>query len=260
MAFEGSYDQLVRYLLHELPDADRRAIQESLFDDPVLQDRMQDAENDLIDAFARGDLSTAQEAKIREFVLATGQQDRLPFAAALAHAEGVSPRQAMSVVAAQPAARRFVSPTAVLAFACAALVVCTVMLWMQNRRLRYTPAAPAAAMAAPEGSVYTFAVWPGAVRGRETALRVRVPSGTAVVDIELPIELTLDYTDFSASLRTLSGAEVWSQKGKIAAGSGRVSVLVPKRALSRGHYEITLSGGSGADQREVIDYYYFSVE
>ncbi|MBS1855142.1 MAG: hypothetical protein JST11_07240 [Acidobacteria bacterium] len=257
MAADPTDEQLVRYLLHELPDAERRTIQESLFADPALLDRMQDAENDLIDALVRGELAEPEAAKVREFVTATGQQARVRFARALADAAAGGAGQAAAVRDGRLRSRWF-SPIAALAFACVVLAVATTGLWMRNR----SPRAPAVSgrVATPGGSVFAFAVRAGAVRGGEGPVRVRLPSGTSVARIDLALEGGADYTKFSVALATAAGGPVWGQSGALVKGADRVSLLVPANVLAPGAYEAALSGGSGNGPLKIVDYYYFRVE
>lgn len=260
MAADPTDEQLVRYLLHELPDdAERRAIQESLFADPALLDRMQDAENDLIDALVRGELPAPEAAKVREFVTATGQQARVRFARALDDAAAGGSGQAAAVRDGRLRSRWF-SPIAALAFACVVLAVATAGLWMRNRSPRAPAVSESGRAATPGGGVYAFAVRAGAVRGGEGPLRVKLPSGTSVARIDLALEGGADYTNFSVALTTGAGGPVWGQSGALAKGADRVSLLVPANVLAPGAYEAALSGGSGNGPLKIVDYYYFRVE
>jgi hypothetical protein len=261
MPAEPTDAELVRFLLHELPEGERSAIQESLFTDPMLLERVRDVENDLIDALVRGELSEVDAAKVREFVTASGQQDRLRFAAALAHACGEASGYTAAAAADRPAVRvHWFSPAATLAFACALLSVGTVALWMQNQRLRAPAVTDSRSAATSPGGVYAFAVQAGAVRGGEEPLHVKLPPGTSVAQIDLPLEAGADYTDLPVALRTAAGDAVWSQSGKLARGADRVSMLVPAHVLGAGAYEAPLSGGSGAGGLKIVDYYYFRVD
>ena len=75
---------LTRYLLGELPDDERLRLEEEYLADPALFARLLAAEDDLIDAYARGTLTAEARARFEERYRRTGdQQQRIAFAGAL---------------------------------------------------------------------------------------------------------------------------------------------------------------------------------
>ena len=52
---------MIAYLLHEMPEAERTAFAERWFNEPELYERVQMAEAELLDEFARGNVSRAAE-------------------------------------------------------------------------------------------------------------------------------------------------------------------------------------------------------
>jgi hypothetical protein len=260
-------EQVVRYLLNELDDGERRAVQQSLFEDPAAFERVEDAENDLIDALVRGELTAEEARKVRAFVAASGQEHRLNFARALANSEGppagglAAPTTTFEsrVIVLLAAASRLFSGRTILAFVCGALAVAGGLLWMENQNLRNAAAHPEVQVAAPSGGIFSFAVPAGAVRGAESVRRVTVPANAAVVEIQLPLSQPNSYTDYAVTVKTVSGVFVWSQTGTLARDADRVRVLMPARALRPASYEVALSGGYASGRREIVNYYYFDV-
>ncbi len=257
MALEPADEQIVAYLLGELSGGEREDMQAALFANPALLDRVREVEDDLIDALARGELPEAEAAKVREFAAATGQQDRLLVAAALARATlGEIVAQAPAAV---PRTRPgWVSLTGALALACGVLSVSTASLWMQSRVVK--TAAVRGTAAIQPGGLYSFAVRPGTVRGGEGPPRIQIPPGTTAVEIELQLEGDSGYATFSVEVRTAAGVPVWNQSGPFPNSAGRVSLLIPARVLTAGAYEAALSGTTSSGRADTLEYYYFRVE
>src|SRR5947199_5860355 len=75
------------YLLEEMPEEQRAQFQERLFSDDAMFARVAEAETDLIDALARGELETADAQRVRRMLRESSQEKRAVFAAALARRE-----------------------------------------------------------------------------------------------------------------------------------------------------------------------------
>ncbi|HEX6160512.1 MAG TPA: hypothetical protein VF111_10130 [Thermoanaerobaculia bacterium] len=75
-------DLLRRFLLGDLPEGEHARLQEAFFNDPTLHARVAAAEDDLFDAYARGDLSDAERTCFEQRFGA--QQQRVRFAEQLA--------------------------------------------------------------------------------------------------------------------------------------------------------------------------------
>ena len=81
----GSEQTITRYLLGELTESERSALEESYFKDQNLFDQLQKAENDLLDDFARNRLSPPVRQRIEQRYLTHPElHARLRFAEALA--------------------------------------------------------------------------------------------------------------------------------------------------------------------------------
>lgn len=74
-----------RYLLGELPESERVALEQAYFNDPRLFDHLVQTENELVDKYARGQLPPATRARFEEYYLGhTNRRERAKFAEALA--------------------------------------------------------------------------------------------------------------------------------------------------------------------------------
>lgn len=76
---------LIRYLLGELPAAEQTTLEQEYFADPQLFDQLVEAENDLIDEYARGRLSPETRRRFEQYYLAhSKRRERSRFAQVLA--------------------------------------------------------------------------------------------------------------------------------------------------------------------------------
>lgn len=76
--------QLKRYLLGDLPEAERDRVEVRMLEDPDLSEAMAAMETDLIDAYARSELNPEERAGVERNLLATpAQRARLASAVAL---------------------------------------------------------------------------------------------------------------------------------------------------------------------------------
>src|SRR5262245_7513460 len=77
-------DRGVRYLLDELPDADRDAFEDEYFSDDVVYGDLLAAEDDLIDRYCQGALAAALRQRFEQRYLSTAEgRERVEFARAL---------------------------------------------------------------------------------------------------------------------------------------------------------------------------------
>ncbi len=138
-------DLLVRYLLGDLPESDRKQLEaESLADDQVWE-ALIEAENDLIDSYARGELSATQRQQFEEKFLNSRQKnEQLAVARMLMNSEvresiAVSPVRShkTSHTWREWAALLFSSRGHAIRFALASVILAvTVFLAVQNWRLQ----------------------------------------------------------------------------------------------------------------------------
>src|SRR5262245_29868650 len=74
---------MIRYLLRELPEDDRAAVQEQFFTDPKFAGRLRAEESELIDAYARDEVAADRRSRIEQFLLsASPQREKLAIARA----------------------------------------------------------------------------------------------------------------------------------------------------------------------------------
>ncbi|MGA2435333.1 MAG: hypothetical protein ABSG25_08610 [Bryobacteraceae bacterium] len=104
---------MVRYLLGDLSEPDRERVEQDYFVNDDAHDRLNEAENDLIDSYVRGSLSQRQRAQFESYFLdSPTKRKRVEFAKVLIEAAQQRRGQAPEPVRpeAQSASRGFVWP------------------------------------------------------------------------------------------------------------------------------------------------------
>src|SRR5271168_4413903 len=72
---------MIAYLLHKLPEAERDAFEDRWMEDSELYEQLQDAEAELLDAYAAGTLSAGDRELVTKHLLGSpAQEQKLRFA------------------------------------------------------------------------------------------------------------------------------------------------------------------------------------
>jgi hypothetical protein len=246
------HDIIVSYLLGRVRGRRRAEIQKRLFEEEGFFEQTAAVEADLIDAYARGELTPEERRDMERTLLsAPAVQQRIEFARALAHLPASAPK-----VRARGGYRPAAWGIA------AALLIALAGAWMAVRR----PAAESARLAAPASTsaapaLFSVLLSPGTVRGSAAIPEIRIPAGANTVELQLDLEGDA-HPWYSVTLRTTGGAEVAEQSpvtprrmpdGLVAA------VRIPANLLKSGSYELALEGVAANGQREMAGFYYFRV-
>jgi hypothetical protein len=289
----GNQDaQIVAYLLGELPDAEREALERRFLGDDQFRDVMRSVEDDLIDDYVQGELPPARRERFETgFLSVAHRRQKVEFAQALNRA--LAERRPASV--AMPAVERQWSRWALVlpvvprpVFAAAAAVAIAAVVWFVASRPpgpariaeappqerpdeRPSPAPPAGSQGPRESkdaatprapSIATFTLAPGLLREAARSTTLVLPPAAELVRLELPIEPGDESETYSAELRGAGDSPVW-RSGTVRptgrAGSQLVRLDLEARLLAPGKYELTLTG-MRYRAAEVVGYYYFSVE
>jgi hypothetical protein len=244
------------YLLGRLEESEAERLRDRLLTDDQLFAEVEEAEADLLDDYARGELTAEERARLEERLVATPEgRRRARFAAALA-ARAVPARRETPSAAPAP------SRTVLMAIAaCLLLSFSTLWLGTQNEQLRRRLAdgAPVAPAASPDIAAITLTS--ETTRGVASIPRLEIASTAEVARLTLRINPGEPYTAFAAIVRTRGGAAIYSGERLRAAGGGTgraVTLWIPADSLTPGTYEIELLGVDGA-RRDPIGYYTFIV-
>jgi anti-sigma factor RsiW len=289
-------DQMMRrYLLGELSESERSALEEKYFTDPQAFSQLLETESELVDGYVRGQLSKEVTERIEKFYLAhPARNNRVKFAAALTTrldkieepAPALAPLSLRRPWWERPLAWfRGSGPTLRFSVAVGILLVMIGGVWIfveSRRRQREFDQAVAAReeeqrkrereqsqstnsnqaivtstpqqvpepspspteVVAPRSVSLTLAV--GGVRGGDSPRTptLVIPSGTTQARLLLNLKDN-NYTTYRASLKTVAGAEVFSQTNvkpaKMRSGASFV-FAVPVNRFVAGDYVLTLQG------------------
>jgi hypothetical protein len=269
--------RLRRYLLGDLPDEDRERLQAAYFADGELFVRLLGVEDDLIDAYVRGELTEAERARFEQRFGRTARQlDRIRVARMLAGAAAV-PVTAATRMSADGGRRAWSKNARTLAAAAAALLaVAAVVTWRSGGEERRAEAVmdspapvappeigqpsatvrPGTAAEAPgprrasvrpaRGTVATLILQPGLLRdGGETARLILSPTTvSARLRLELPPDLPADGAAYLVVVQTASGLEVFRARNVHEAVGRRgraVELSLPVRVLAARDHVVLLS-------------------
>ena len=256
-------DELLRsYLLGALPEQEADRLEQRLLAEDELFELSEAVEADLLAACARGELAPAERERVQQRLASSPRgRERLALAHALNTLAGSPGRAAAPVLpfprAAMPNAFRW----AALA---AALLAVAGLSWFamerphggeappwvaQERPAPASPRAPEAPRGAPAPkaepvkAVFQLALM--SLRGAEAAQKLRVPTGTEVVELQVAVEGMEDFKSFHLTLRNRKAETVWEGDGLEPVKLDGVRALVvdlPADRLPAGTYEIQARG------------------
>jgi hypothetical protein len=285
-----------RYLLGDVSDAEQTALEQQYFADRETFEQIWALENELVDGYVRGHLTSQERALFERNYLATPKhQQRVAVARALV-------QTADDTIVAEVAEKkdRVIEPAwwsnwlasfwvPQLAWGgIAALLLLALGGWWYLRSTAPTeqiaqqptsspapsvvaptpqssapPSTPGQASPKPVPSVQSavapvFAViLAGGLRNTGDLQQVVIPRGTKQVRLQMKLEGD-DYPTYQIKLRRLGGAETVSQ-AKPAADQQSVAVNLPTSQLATGDYTVTLSGVNRAGEVEEVNRYYLRV-
>lgn len=280
-------NELTDFLLGRLAEPDRERVEAALFasTDAAALTEMEEAENDLLDAYAAGRLAAADRAQFERHYLTTPERvRRVQFARALA-AEGR--RRAMAAEAeTMPWWRALWLPGVRFALVGAGLAVIAALggLVAVNARLgrtegevaalqrtldeerarfarelaaaRQTQVTPPAVTQAVRRVVTLVLAAAGLSRGAGDAMPVlRLAADVETVRLQMPVDAAARarYARFAVAVETAEGREVWRSAQVAAAGEG-VVIGVPASAMAGGDYLVRLNGVAAGGAESVADF------
>jgi hypothetical protein len=247
---------LVRYLVGALPDEEAERLDELSIADDGFAARLDEAENDLVDAYARGRLTGETLERFRSFYLASPERmKKVALAEALLAREKRTARPRVAIL----------RPRSLLGMAAALLLVTGAYRLAENlRRPGGNTAPPVAAVKAPvvraPGPAQPEPIAPAPTpapaprivallllpqtRGVARPPSVSVPPGTDFLALRLQLD-SADFTSYRALLRDpATGGEVWNS-GVLRAAGPVVTIRIPAGLLKTQNYSVGLTGTSG---------------
>jgi hypothetical protein len=232
-------EQLIAYLLHQMPDEERAAIAEQWANDPELHKDLRTAEAELLDSYARGELDTWQRSRVEACLLTTEEQRRkLEFAQGLAAVINQGRRRAPSWI--------------VIAASIGVLALLAASIWLarENGRLRATIAGMQRSARPIPGNFLAAAVPPGIVRGVAHQNEVKILPGINMLRLDLELEDRGNEQAYSVVV-SAAGLNVWSESPippELRGLAWVVPVWIPAGVLVPGVYSASLETRGGRVQ------------
>ncbi len=274
--------QMAQYLLGQLPEQEEAELERRYLADDTQFEELLAVEDDLRDAYARGELAGPDREAFEQRLLTLPQQrQKQEFARTFRQylLQAGSPARPLThrafmwerllrVLGARP-------QTILIPAFSAALVILIVSGWWLERRSARPPATGALPGQAPEAQALklpqvqppgakTLAVvlTPGLARGGEESRPLVIPPEVGRVRFEARFEG--DYPRYHVVLETVEGRQVWSSEGNLEAqafpGGKRVFLDLSSSMLPPGDYILTVRGLPASGSAETVAEYAFRVE
>lgn len=273
--------RLIRYLLGTLTVDEAEELDELSMTDEDFAGRLRVVEDDLVDAYARGDLDADARTRFESRYLAVpGAHERLRFA------EALEIRQKRGASSASEPVRAVPLPTGsrrlpMWALAAAASIVLAVASYMLLQRTTARPAQPevppavvksqpgpptvetptASAPTQADASVIAMVLMPPTRAPGESAA-LTLPRGATTVEIRLTLESD-DFKGYEVVLKELKTDRALWRSPRLQSTASAADRIVPVRIdatlLNPERYTLDLIGYRGPGRGEVITSYTFQV-
>lgn len=284
---------MTRYLLGELSEQEQAALEEKYFRDPQVFNEVLRVESELVDAYARGQLSAEMRERFEQSYLKhPDRRQRVEFAKALTTRIDERPR------AVQAASRiswteRLFGPKLRFAMALVVVAVALAGVWIfvngrrqQQRQAAQVQSSPQptqtsekkeerAAQVPPETSspspiknssppIVSLALTVGGVRSADSSptKTLIIPRDTTQAQLFLDLKDNT-YSHYRVSLRQIGGAEIFTQtniRPRSTKAGARFVFKVPAKQLTSGDYVLILGGITPAGEVDDLSKSLFRVE
>ncbi|HUR80383.1 MAG TPA: hypothetical protein VM733_06435 [Thermoanaerobaculia bacterium] len=236
---------ITRYLLGELPPDEQNELERRYFAETTLLDRIDAAEDELIDDYVRGGLTAEQRKHFETRFLTPQRVERVRMAEALRRA--TRPRRNVWMV-----------PLAASLF----LALLATVLWpalraprrdetpvVEHRPARTTPVVPppvvnenAPPPPPPAMQIATLVLSPGLTRSDSEVPVLALDSSIDAVRLEAMLQSEASLCD--VTLQRIDGPIVWSANGvrvRRAGGEPRLVLTIPRDRFRRGQHLLTVT-------------------
>ncbi len=278
--------RLVDYILGTLPEADAEALDEATIVDDAMAARLRAVEDDLVDAYVRGQLTGDTLLRFeRHYLQSARRRDKVAFARnfirAVDRAAAAAP-VATPVGLSRPFIWKLASVAAVLTLACAGLVWQTVRLGrgitvVEQQRAaldrrahdlqqqvtdlraarQLAPPRPVAPPSAADVPPIALLLMPQTRSGGDVPTLV-VPPRVPRVTFELRLDAAAP-TTYQAGLRDPAVNRIIWRSGWLATSGSSLTVSVPTSVLKPQHYSIDLLARDANADGDVAASYAFEI-
>lgn len=226
-------------LLHRLPEAEARALEERLMMEEGVTDCLREAENDLLDDYAAGRLEAEDRAGVEKYLLATARdRQRLQIARALRQVQAVpSPSRSSVWKRAIPRGplRHWSGRIALGAAACMVLVILVV-----------------SRMSGTGSETNADLVLLADEQRGGTIRSIAIPTNVARVRLQMEVHAPAGSSTYVISISDQDGRRLYEASGlrpRAAGGYSFLEVSIPSSALRPGTHRVVVTareaGGRG---------------
>lgn len=237
-----------KYLLGQLSGEDLEVIERQLLTENEVYEEIEIAEDELVDDYVNGELSSDDRRLFEEKFLAdlnSHAKLRLGYALAAHLSDQSHPApDSPSHRPLKTSAKSYAVAAVLLAIAVVASVIAFKLL--RNSR-------------GEKGPVLAVELAPGRTRDTDEVKTISIPARNQSVEFNLRIAESDQFRSYGAVLYSADGSEKFSDTGLTAHGSEAVAFRVKGALLASGDYYIKLSGLNSQNVYEDLSRYYFRV-
>ena len=237
-------DRLTRFLLDDLPESEREQVERDCFEDPAAFERLVRTETALVDEYIHDHLSSAARRRFEARYLANPRlHERVDFARLLAQ---TLDRRADRHRAPVSAFGTWFVPA--IAASAAVLLIATLGLWVQNRRLRSDVAREASVRAAASAEARGLQQQLDASREEARRTGQRAPIEPPSPDAPVPPRSATNVftlTLVAPRLRAPDAGGVRTARIPVESATVNLEIVLAERAYSS--YRVTIKSVGGGD-------------
>ena len=273
-------ERLIRYLVGSLREDESERFDELSISDDEFASRLRGVEDDLVDAYVRGELAADIRGRFESLYLTSrSRHEKVRFAEALAeHRSRASVAGAGDAEPRPQAGRRYVRQWAMAAAATLVLAAGGYLFVERMRNPRPQPAAPSRTAAPtpavpeagpptatvakpipPDAPVLSFVLLPP-TRGISEPPGLVLPAGTAKVELRAVLESD-DLPRYRIALKDLATDQIIWRSARLSPatslGNRVVSVTLDATLLKSQRYMLEVTGFSAAGRAELVGSYPF---
>ena len=256
-------DLLRRYLVGSLGEEEAERLDELSVTDDEVALRLRAVENDLVDSYARGELSGEMLRRFESAYLSSPQRrEKVQIAKALASRESVAAASHVSAFS-SPHMTRWAIAASIIAVTAAGYLLFEPRQGNQqvpNEIAVGTMTPQRESAPSPPLKSVSFTL-PAPTRGAAAPRTLTIPPDTQQVTLQLQLESN-DFSRYHGALRNLRTQEIIWTSDPATAASDRpsVSIAVPAGQLKQENYSLELSGLPENGTAELIASYAFRIQ
>lgn len=269
-------DALLReFLLGKVDDEERLRIESLFLTDPEAREKILVIEQELTEDYLEDSLSAEDREKfLSRYGQTAAQLQQLRITRAIkdwAVRENASVQTVPNELSvwSRLRARLRLKPVLVIPIAVTAMIAIVVAgVWLNSRMKRAALEQELAQLNSPASlhetpqQMVSLRLFPGAVRSTEPIIVLKRSAASAIVELNLPWIQKDRYPTYEAEIRPVGGAKLLTMPNLQAENDARYEIRFrfPARVLTRGQYQVRLSGIDADGAAATTEEYGFIVE